>query len=441
MPVVQCTCGNRLIYAEEDSTPLHCPRCGHTVSVAQAAGEDAPSQPSQAEAMQPIHGQDALAVSSPPVARPGEPRADDLVSRPTLTGPGLPQLLLGLVGILLPAWMLAGAAYGADVVGAMASPWLPLAMAMFLTVRAGGLDLSVWAVSSLGAVITWLAIAHGVPVWLAVGLAIVCGAAVGTVHASAVRVLRLPSILVTILGGLGASAGARLLVHTFSPARLSWDMLGVLSSMQGKELLAAGLFAVAMLGLLWGSTREAGPRGAGASFARRLGTALVASGALSAGGGAILLLGQSQVTPHLHLVGDLRVLVAVLLCGAWALWGRGTSLLAGILLPVALLAGTMWWQLVWDTGRADWGGMDISLLILLVLALGVQVLHSRIGRRSLAREVGSWLAWLGILVTAMGAYWRMTDVADYLRYAGGAIWLAGMILGLHGRASLRSRTQ
>lgn len=354
-----------------------------------------------------------------------------------------------LVAILAPAWLLAGANARTGLLAGLMSPWLPVALAMMVSVQAGGLDLGVWGMASLGSVISWHLVSRGWPVPLALLSAMCAGAVVGAVLAAVMRLSRLPMWLLTLLAGGGAAALAHTLAAAVQMRSLPWEVLSPYDMHRVQILLAAGFFiaTMALLSPRYGRRlRQADirlPRWWGAHMV------LIPSGALAAGGGVLLMICQSDYLGGLLPIGDLRVAAAVLLCGAAAIGGHGGRLLNGLLLPIGMLVATMWWLQVWDIGpmTAIYSGLnrwapfgrpgavllaplDFNVLVLLALTLGIVWLCGRRESSTTWRAVTLAPAWLGVATMAMGAYWAMSPAALWLRYAGLGCYLAGATLGL-----------
>ena len=319
------------------------------------------------------------------------------------------------------AWMAAGATYRADVLGALAGPHLLVAMGLLLSVRAGALNLSVWACASLGSVLAWTVAAAGRP-QLAVPVAMAGGAVAGLVQSVLVRRLRLPSAAVTAVVGLALMALVRYAAEKASLARLAPEDLGAFSMGEVRLLLAGALYATTMAALVL--TERSTDKGELPTGKLAM-TGLTAGAALSAGGGAIILLGRSEYVSQAYLLGDLRVAAAVALCGGWVWRGRGGALLAGMLLPPAMLAATIWRELLTVSVQAR---IEPALAGLVVMVVGLQLVI-RGSRWTRWRSAGIALAWLGVAVTAMGAYWRITDKGALLAWVGGGLWVSGVATG------------
>lgn len=422
MLIARCRCGHAVPYASADGAPARCPRCH--AAMARPAGRPRPDEP-----------------------------LDGRVHLPLLPVPGAVALLVGLCAIVVSAWVsVAGAAYFADFGGEVAtpvwtdvraalfSPLLPAAMAMVLALRFGVLDLSVWGQAAWGGILTWMLASRGAGAGAGLAAAIVFGAAVGLGQGALLRVRMLPGwlrTLVTLAVGWLLTALAWAVFKAADLHRVPWAELGALAGTNAQYLVTILLY-IAPLAILLGrsvrlrhmarSTRVAAPA---TRRSAQFVVTMAAGGALAGGGGACAWLSQNVYGVHWLPVGDLRILVAAILCGAWSLRWRGSTLLTGLLLPVAMVVATAWWQMVWDVGplRPSIPQIDVNLLILLVLVLGAQWVQGTAHRPPLPlRIAGAWLAWAGVLVTGLGAWWPLSSAAPATRFAGGLTWLAGMVM-------------
>ena len=334
-------------------------------------------------------------------------------------------LLLALALVLLPASQWGGATYHADVVGGLAGPWLLVAMAMLLSVRAGGLNLSVWGCASLGSAVAWLAISRGAPAWLALVLAVFSGAAAGLIQGAIVWRFRVPSALTTGLGGLAIMEISRHLVA--GPLeRLGAGALGGFARAEAKLLLVAGLYGLTMLVLVAGHGKGPARRRWNLSSGAQMFAALIAGGALAAGGGAVVLASHSAYVSSAFILGDLRAPVAVALCGGWVWRERGGALLAGMVLPVAMMVATIWLEWVRPLGFLTG---QLSMAALLAMVLAMQAVSGG-GRWGWWRRSAIALAWLGVLITAVSAVWPIGRFGKQVGWFGGCLWAAGLILAL-----------
>jgi ribose/xylose/arabinose/galactoside ABC-type transport system permease subunit len=363
---------------------------------------------------------------SPPVLTPGvAPRDRALV-----------VLLLGMAALLVGPYARAFAPENemeATLICSrqMLSYYLLPAMGLWLVLRCGQLDLSVWMTFALGALVAAKAAGHLPPLG-ALALGGVAGAAAGVLSASLSRIPRIPAWAATGVTALVAWAGMR---WCFSgPVQAPDDAFASLLLSAASEddplrqtvplfvtrsLAVATTYGVVMLALL---NRQHTPL---TSPRRSLAVALVASGALGGWGGALSLLDLGRAGLPSHPVGDLRVPAAALLAGAWYLQASHRRVLTGVLLPPAMLLVTAFLP-AWDMAR--WG-YHLQLLVLMGLTLLVQLGfhrwfadHSRRGAL-LAAVLGAVAVW-GLCLGAYGSYatYRAAHwVATFCGVAGAAL--------------------
>ena len=338
------------------------------------------------------------------------------------------KLLVLLLAVLVIPWVQSGSVLGqswaerAGYLGREAvNPWLLPSLGLVWVMAGGGLDLSVWVVFALGAVIgTRITGAGGSPMLMLAGVT-AAGVAVGMIHAAGVGWLRLPSWAVTLatatigVSVVAALAGGQILKLRLSD-KYSWP------GQANPVLLTGSFYVVAMLAaVLAGEGRRSARTGHPAAMAY----ALIASAVLSALGGLCWLV-ASGVTPKPgHLAGDVRVAAAAVLAGAAVLNGTGRRMVASVLLLPAMLLATAWRQCVWCT--LDWpGGANLILLVAMVLlAQWVWVRNRDAGRAG--GVIWPALAVAGIAVLA-GSAWDVDPAARVaLRWAGLGLWAVGII--------------
>jgi rhamnose transport system permease protein len=270
-----------------------------------------------------------------------------------------------------------------------ASVVLVVAVGMTLVIVARQIDISVGSQFSACAVLAALAARHGVPIPLALSLAVVAGAAFGAVNGAFVAFLKLPSIVVTlatlvILAESLAWAREGEAVRDL-PANFQW--LGLPQSAGEVVLLLVGLtvFAAAAWATRYlaagrtpyavGSDAEAA-RLAGIRPARVVYWTFVLTGALAGLAGALEAVRQPQVATNLGKDLELKVIAAVVVGGTAVTGGRGTLL--GTLVGVALLSSVRP-TLSFLGLSADWEKAAQGAIIL--LAVGSEGLLRARGRR------------------------------------------------------------
>ncbi len=348
--------------------------------------------------------------------------------------------LMVITAFLLPRWSGPADAYVTDVAAQVASPYLLAAMGMMLAMRMGVLDLSVWMTLSAGGLAAAALIIRGVSPWLAFLTAAALGGLIGTLNGFVVVGRRWPSLTATAGVGLFVFVLLQAVVPTHelvlpdgafedwlitAPAQPTAEgelatqtvtfPLGVTQS-----ILIAGVYSLVMAMLL--TTRHTGRRHA--RRARWL--VLIASGALSAMGGACVLLDHgSAFVPQLPF-DDLRIPAAVLLAGTAALGGPGRTMMAGFCLPIAMLAATMWRMLVWPMGSVgiEW---QMVLLVALALMITLAVRYVRVGRTRRSTATAYGLTLLAIAGLALGALVHSHHTRTGLRYLATVVAIAAAL--------------
>jgi len=353
-------------------------------------------------------------------------------------------LLVALTSILLPAWIrgemayreVNGELYAAPVepiLRATLSPWLPVALALLLSVRAGGLNLSVWGCTSLGAVTCWAVLSFGWGPPPALGAAIAAGGLVGAAILTVCRRWKPPIWLIAAAAGCASMFGSRWIagkLTPLSPDRIEQMGFAAVSMMFHLVLFLAPM---AVVTIVYNRIRAADNLD---RRAWRWPALTVCLGCcLSAVAGCTMVLASGRHSPHGWLISDLRVLSAVVLCGGWVWRGRGGLGLACLLLPLALLVSTMWTDTIgiWLPGiRFTW-----PLLLLIALVAGSQLVSRGRGRRW-TRRLAALATAVGVLIVAAGAYWPVDPVAVHLAILGGLVWSAGVAVGLNRLIALRN---
>lgn len=226
-----------------------------------------------------------------------------------------------------------------------------VALALGLTMIAGEFDLSVVGTYALGGM---LAVQAGQDSWVTgVLVAVGAGAAIGLAQGLVIAGLKIPSMPVTLatyiaLLGLTSSLSGGL-SKTYANASVTlWVDQTVLTFFSPRSLITLGLFGVAALVLgfsRWGRELRAtggdrrASRVAGVRVDRLLVGTFVASGVLSALGGALLSFSLGSANPDPGVQPLILAAAAALLGGVSLAGGRGTPVgLLGGMLAVALLA-------------------------------------------------------------------------------------------------------
>lgn len=310
-------------------------------------------------------------------------------------------LLAGLAIVLLP---LAGVDPGAvaqgdadefqyvfrSLIGPMASIYLLMALGFLLCLRVGAVDQGMWAVSSLGGWAAASLINRGLaPSAAIIGGAIV-GSAIGLIHGAVTCMFRLPSALVTLV-----SAGVIVLVMSMQGTdRVTvsgkvfegWHMTVVVDQQQEADdedappatvrvehsqplyvtrmMLVIAIYSVVLGAMMLGEMIA--PGWALAYRRGLLAAALVVSGALSGAAGGLWLLDHNAAPMASRPIDNLLPVSAAVLAGGLMLAGKGRSLLAGVLLPFAMLLATIWQANILHIQRF---GYSLQTLMLIVMTL------------------------------------------------------------------------
>lgn len=355
-------------------------------------------------------------------------------------------MFLAMAGTLNPS---DPSRYRSGVLGQMTSALLLPAMGLLLTMRLRMLDLSVWVVfAGANLAAAWLMLCGWQPAG-AIAAVTLGGACVGVVNALLVRYRRLPAILATLATGLTIyllltaqpHASLRLPQETFE----GWNAIGspwgekeaYQPLFQTRILLVILAYAATMATLLAGS-RKSAEQGPSLPLPALKMLALIASGTLSALGGALRLLDSSEaVAPHWP-VGSLQVLVAPVLAGALLMEGPRRTLLSAVCLPPALMLATTWHIYGWPL---ECGEFPLQLPLLLAAGL-VMTLAGRAtlppGPRNLFMGA-SILAAAGVIAWCVSTNFFSILVLDVLRWAGVILVAAGAGLYLGLMLSYRSR--
>jgi len=352
-------------------------------------------------------------------------------------------LIVALGCILLPAWGIDGQSYLSDVAGQAASMYLLPAMGFLLALRCGAVDLSVWSLSAAGGLIAASLINRHVPAALAFAAASFVGAAVGAASGLLVARLRVPSVVVTLAVAFGVVFVCRGAVEARDLV-VSGDVFETLPAETGLPRETLAMLAVvsvwaAVLVVMTVLSEIALTR---PGFGRRwrLAGALCASGALAATGGACWLMNHSTTPVPISPIGDLRVPAAAILAGGLFLTGRNRALLAGILLPAALLMVTIW-RHYWPV---QMGGISWQTAALIVMVLAAHAAMGRLAstpsRRPLTAVASVVLTAAGLLVVAAAGLRAEYVLRDAFRAAGAGLWFAGALLFAWLVVSDKSRT-
>ena len=336
------------------------------------------------------------------------------------------------------------------VTAPMAAIYLLPALGLLLCLRRGAIDLSVWIAACLGGLVAAWMIRAGAPTALGLAAGTLTGAALGAINGALTVLARVPSLAataVTALIGTGVvwklTGGADVPVP--DAAFVGWALRGSNEGQPDQPLILTRMllvvlaYSTAMFVLLGaGFLARRGVR-----FGRRtsLLAALCASGALSAGGGALWLLDHGQATALSRPVGDLRVAAAAILAGGAFFGGRGRTMLAAACLPGALLLTTAWRQNVWNF-QIEGFAVQTALLIAMTIVAHSAMVQALAGLRvpKPAAILGMVMTVSGILITAGAANVSDAGLRRTLLWVGVGLWLVGAARLLVSRAlAMRAR--
>ncbi len=269
----------------------------------------------------------------------------------------------------------------AYVAGPLAGAVMLMALAMLISLRNGIIDLSVWMAASAGAMLSGVLIARGVPT----GGALVAAAGMGVIIGGGQGLLALrtrwPALLITAATAGIIYVALRLLSPphdiVLNPSAFHGWLITLQVEIEGVPdvtiahqqplrlsmvLLALSIYAIGVLAILGALTPPAESDG----WKRRL-AAQMGSGAIASLAGYCSLMEHGRaVAPRLP-IGDITVAAAVALSGGIFLMGNYRSRMAGLLLPPATLAATLWVQRFARFGK--WG-IEWQVVFLLVAVAG-----------------------------------------------------------------------
>lgn len=268
-----------------------------------------------------------------------------------------------------------------------------VALGEFLVIVSGAVDISIGAIMAVGAVFTSLLIRDGIPVVLAIGIALLATIVAGCLNGVLVAVAGLPSVVVT-LATLSLIRGLlTLLFHgtvlSGSQPSLSWlwhrGLLGLTPAtiLWGLTALLCGIFvrhAQAGRDIFAVGSNESASRTVGLRVQRiRIRTFALAG--LLAGVAGVLLVGQQSAL----ILGQAGAGYEFLAIGAVVLGGTdifgGSGRVRGVVVGVILLYA-IYNSMVLAGIPAAWQGAAVGLLIL--AAVVVDTRRSLVRRKELA---------------------------------------------------------
>ncbi|MFF3286384.1 substrate-binding domain-containing protein [Streptomyces sp. NPDC003023] len=252
-------------------------------------------------------------------------------------------------------------------VGVQAAVTAILAFGVTFVIVAAGIDLSVGSIAALSAtVLAWTATSEGVPVWLAVILAIATGVACGFVNGALVSYGKLPPFIAT-LAMLSIGRGLSLVISQGSPIAFPesvsslGDTLGGWLPVPVLVMIAMGLITALILGRTYigrsmyaiGGNEEAA-RLSGLRVKRQKLVIYALSGLFAAVAGIVLASRLASAQPQAAQGYELDAIAAVVIGGASLAGGVGKAsgtLIGALILAVLrnglnLLSVSAFWQQV-----------------------------------------------------------------------------------------------
>ncbi|MBT2492992.1 substrate-binding domain-containing protein [Streptomyces sp. ISL-96] len=282
-------------------------------------------------------------------------------------------------------------------VGVQAAVTAILAFGVTFVIVSAGIDLSVGSVAALSAtVLAWMATSEGVPVWIAVILAVGTGIACGLVNGALVSYGKLPPFIAT-LAMLSIGRGLSLVISQGSPIAFP-DSVSVLGDTLGGWLpvpvlvmIAMGLVTALILGRTYigrsmyaiGGNEEAA-RLSGLRVKRQKLVIYALSGLFAAVAGIVLASRLVSAQPQAAQGYELDAIAAVVIGGASLAGGVGKAsgtLIGALILAVLrnglnLLSVSAFWQ-------------QVVIGVVIALAVLLDTLRRRAGGGSAAPTASS----------------------------------------------------
>ena len=252
-------------------------------------------------------------------------------------------------------------------IGVQAAVTAILAFGVTFVIVSAGIDLSVGSVAALSAtVLAWTATSEGVPVWIAVVLAIATGIACGLVNGVLISYGKLPPFIAT-LAMLSVGRGLSLVISQGSPIAFPdsvshlGDTLGGWLPVPVLLMIVMGLITALILGRTYigrsmyaiGGNEEAA-RLSGLRVKRQKLVIYALSGLFAAAAGIVLASRLSSAQPQAAQGYELDAIAAVVIGGASLAGGTGKAsgtLIGALILAVLrnglnLLSVSAFWQQV-----------------------------------------------------------------------------------------------
>ncbi|MCX4825043.1 substrate-binding domain-containing protein [Streptomyces sp. NBC_01142] len=252
-------------------------------------------------------------------------------------------------------------------VGVQAAVTAILAFGVTFVIVSAGIDLSVGSVAALSAtVLAWMATSEGVPVWLAVVLAVVTGVACGLVNGALVSYGKLPPFIAT-LAMLSVGRGLSLVISQGSPIAFPGSVSRLGDTLGGRlpvpviVMVVMGLVTAVILGRTYlgrsmyaiGGNEEAA-RLSGLRVKRQKVAVYALSGLFAAVAGIVLASRLASAQPQAAQGYELDAIAAVVIGGASLSGGVGKAsgtFIGALILAVLrnglnLLSVSAFWQQV-----------------------------------------------------------------------------------------------
>ncbi|MFD4621556.1 substrate-binding domain-containing protein [Streptomyces sp. NPDC058475] len=252
-------------------------------------------------------------------------------------------------------------------IGVQAAVTAILAFGVTFVIVSAGIDLSVGSVAALSAtVLAWMATSEGVPVWIAVILAVATGIACGLVNGVLISYGKLPPFIAT-LAMLSVGRGLSLVISQGSPIAFPdsvshlGDTLGGWLPVPVLVMVVMGLITALILGRTYigrsmyaiGGNEEAA-RLSGLRVKRQKLAIYALSGLFAAAAGIVLASRLSSAQPQAAQGYELDAIAAVVIGGASLAGGTGKAsgtLIGALILAVLrnglnLLSVSAFWQQV-----------------------------------------------------------------------------------------------
>ncbi|MFF1651768.1 substrate-binding domain-containing protein [Streptomyces sp. NPDC058255] len=252
-------------------------------------------------------------------------------------------------------------------IGVQAAVTAILAFGVTFVIVSAGIDLSVGSVAALSAtVLAWMATSEGVPVWIAVILAVATGIACGLVNGVLISYGKLPPFIAT-LAMLSVGRGLSLVISQGSPIAVPdsvshlGDTLGGWLPVPVLVMVVMGLITALILGRTYigrsmyaiGGNEEAA-RLSGLRVKRQKLAIYALSGLFAAAAGIVLASRLSSAQPQAAQGYELDAIAAVVIGGASLAGGTGKAsgtLIGALILAVLrnglnLLSVSAFWQQV-----------------------------------------------------------------------------------------------